>query len=69
MKARAVLTPQQARARLEAQGISITEWAKKEGFSKNTVYTVLRGNRRCRYGVSHKIAVKLGMKLEALGGA
>lgn len=62
MKARAVMTPQQAREKIESKGISIAEWARIEGFNLNTVYTVLSGRRRCRFGVSHKVAVKLGLK-------
>lgn len=67
MKAQATLTPQQARAKLEYQGVSISEWARREGFSANTVYSVLRGGRKCRFGVSHKVAVRLGMKVAEAG--
>lgn len=62
MKAQAPMTAQQAKAKLEAQGVSISGWARREGFSVNTVHSILRGNRKCRFGVSHQIAVKLGMK-------
>jgi len=63
MKAQAQLTPQQARDNLYAQGISISEWARREGFSKNLVFTILQGRRLCRFGKSHEVAIKLGLKV------
>lgn len=66
MKAREAVTSQQARDNLYAQGISISEWARREGFSKNLVFSILQGRRLCRFGKSHQIAVKLGMKVGSL---
>lgn len=58
MKARA----QAARDRFEASGTNISEWARARGFSVSLVQSVLAGNRACRRGDSHAIAVALGMK-------
>lgn len=43
-------------------GISISEWARANGFSGSLVYQVLEGKRLCKRGQSHKIAVALGLK-------
>ncbi|WP_069206277.1 DNA-binding protein [Sphingomonas panacis] len=51
-----------ARARFEASGTNISQWARERGFSVSLVQSVLSGNRACRRGESHKIAVALGLK-------
>lgn len=43
-------------------GISISEWARQNGFSGSLVYQVLDGKRQCLRGQSHQIAVALGIK-------
>jgi gp16 family phage-associated protein len=43
-------------------GISISEWARANGFSGSLVYQVLEGKRLCKRGQSHRIAVALGLK-------
>jgi gp16 family phage-associated protein len=55
-------TPEQARAALELQGISISEFAKQNGFATGAVYRVLAGKVRGRIGLGHKIMVALDMK-------
>lgn len=50
------------------RGVSISEWARKEGFSCQLVYQVLAGKKRCLRGQSHQIAVKLGLKEGLIGG-
>ncbi len=57
-----VITEQELRASFVAEGISIREWALARGYSVSTVYAVVRGEVRCTRGVSHKIAVELGLK-------
>lgn len=54
----------EARARFEASGTNISEWARERGFSISLVQSVLAGNRACRRGESHKIAIALGLKPE-----
>ncbi len=44
------------------QGDTVANWAKRHGFNKFTVYRVLDGTLKCRRGISHKIAVELGLK-------
>ncbi len=53
---------EQAKQQFEAEGISINEWAKMRGYKPRTVYAVLSGQLSCRHGISHKIAVELGLK-------
>ncbi len=43
-------------------GVSIAEWARKNGFKYGQVIDVLRTDRQCRRGNSHRIAVLLGIK-------
>ena len=46
----------------EREGVSIKEWAERRGYSPRTVYAVLRGDLRCKRGISHRIAIDLGLK-------
>ena len=63
MKAsKAVLTPEQARKWLRANGISATDWAKKNGFSRYTVTDLLRGRCKGHRGDSHRAAIALRLK-------
>lgn len=52
----------EARAALEACGISVRSWAAANNFSAATVYAVLNGRSRARWGESHRVAVALGLK-------
>ena len=49
-------------AQFEASGTNISEWARTRGFSPKLVAEVLRGDRRCLRGDSHRVAVALGIK-------
>lgn len=55
-------TAEEARADLQAKGISITQWAIANRFSPNLVFEVLGGRKKCLRGQAHEIAVKLGLK-------
>lgn len=55
-------TAEEVRNELSRKGISVSEWARQNGFKQSAVSGVLLGKRTCRYGVSHAIAVRLGMK-------
>jgi gp16 family phage-associated protein len=50
------------KGRFEAEGISIAEWARENGFNVRTVYAVLYGELKAKRGVSHRITVALGLK-------
>jgi gp16 family phage-associated protein len=62
MKTQNVRTPQQVRAEFRRNGMSIFQWAKKNGFPSASVYQVLSGRNAASLGVGHKIAVLLGIK-------
>lgn len=48
--------------RFEAEGISIAEWARNNGYQYRTVIAVLSGELKAKRGISHRIAVALGIK-------
>lgn len=54
---------QDARLRLEKQGISVKEFALKHELHPSTVYAVLLGQKKCLRGEAHRAAVLLGIKL------
>ncbi|MEH3098850.1 DNA-binding protein [Sphingomonas adhaesiva] len=53
------------RAQFEASGTNISEWARERGFRLQMVHQILRGERPCLRGESHRIAVALGIKDDA----
>ena len=58
----AARTPAQAKAWLEAQGISIKDFAEQNGLDQATTYQVLAGKKKGRRGEAHRAAVALGIK-------
>lgn len=52
----------EARADLDYQGISVTQWAREHKVNRSLVYEILAGRKKCLRGMSHNIAVQLGMK-------
>ncbi|RJF63356.1 DNA-binding protein [Rhodopseudomonas palustris] len=59
-----MMTPRKIKARFEAEGVSLAEWARARGYNYRTVVAVLNGRLSGKRGVSHKIAVELGLKAE-----
>jgi gp16 family phage-associated protein len=55
-------TREQVLRELEEQGKTITQLARELGVSRLAVTQLLHGYTRGRYGVAHRIAVKLGIK-------
>lgn len=55
-------TPAQAREDLEAQGISIAQFARDHRLPYGTVYQVLTGDKKGRRGDAHRAAVLLRLK-------
>lgn len=58
------LTPDQVRAKFRANGWTLKQWARDNGYPPNRVYRVMGGFEKALYGKSHEIAVKLGLKVE-----
>lgn len=44
------------------RGESVAAWSRARGFDPNLVYQVLNGHCQGRRGVSHRIALALGLK-------
>ena len=57
-----IRTPDEVRQEFLFTGTSISEWAKKNGYSYHLVQQVLSGRSRNLRGKSHEIAVLLGLK-------
>lgn len=62
MTQKRLLTREEARANISRQGKSLTQWAHEHGLTLGTVRDVLRKERPCHFGNSHKAAVLLGIK-------
>lgn len=56
------LTPEQARAALDREGISIAEFCRKHGLNRNLVSDLLNGRKKGKRGEAHRAAVLLGIK-------
>jgi gp16 family phage-associated protein len=52
----------EAKSSLFANGETITQWAKRNGFNLQSTYRVLNGRSPCLRGETHRIAVALGIK-------
>lgn len=52
----------QAKQELQAKGVTLTEFAAKNGFKYRTVSEVVRGVNKGLYGEGHRVAVALGIK-------
>jgi gp16 family phage-associated protein len=55
-------SPAEIKALFVAQGWSVADWARGNGFPANLVYRVLRGETDCRRGKTHQIGIALGIK-------
>lgn len=57
-----MLTPKLVKDTFSEHGISIREWAARNGFSQDLVYAVLNQKNQASRGQSYKIAVALGLR-------
>lgn len=63
---RLMKTKNEVKADFAYRGESLAEWARERGYKRRTVYAVVSGELKGGRGVSHKIAVELGMKNGAI---
>ncbi|TAG44000.1 MAG: hypothetical protein EAZ30_17690 [Betaproteobacteria bacterium] len=58
------LNPQCAKAlqELRTAGITVSQWSRDNGYSRNVVASVLCGRSACLHGQAHEVAVALGIK-------
>ncbi|MGZ8955759.1 MAG: DNA-binding protein [Methylovulum sp.] len=61
-----VKTKNEVKAEFAYLGKSLAEWARERGYKRRTVYAVVSGELKGGRGISHKIAVELGMKHGAI---
>lgn len=54
--------PEVAKQELYAKGVTLAEFASKNGFKYRTVSEVVRGVNKGLYGEGHRVAVALGLK-------
>ncbi len=57
-----VKTPEQIKADFEAKGLTVSQFARDNGYTPREVSLVLNGQIKGRYGKGHAIAVALGLK-------
>ncbi len=62
------MTPEEFKKNLRHKGITISQWARDNGFPPQRVSRVLNGFDKGHYGKAHEIAVKLGLKSAAAEG-
>ena len=55
-------TQAEARQWMDEQGLSKAELARRFGVTSSLVDAILRGSKPCKRGISHNIAVYLGLK-------
>ena len=55
-------TTKQVRAEMNAMGLTISQWSRENDMPHYLVREILAGRKKCLRGVSHNIAVLLGMK-------
>jgi len=57
-----LLTREAFRQRLEERGETVTDWAREHGFSREQVYAFLAGRTKGKRGISHRLAIAVGVK-------
>lgn len=61
------LRARRVRQQFDESGTTISEWSRQRGFDPKLVAQIMRGDRPCRRGASHRIAVALGIKQSSSG--
>jgi gp16 family phage-associated protein len=56
------MSAEEIKRSFQQRGITFTEWASANGYTRGEVYRVLNGQAKAHYGKAHDIAVKLGLK-------
>lgn len=51
-----------AKQHLNRIGLNLATFADRHGYARKTVYKVMAGDLQCHFGISHNIAVRLGLK-------
>ncbi|PIQ25114.1 DNA-binding protein [bacterium (Candidatus Blackallbacteria) CG18_big_fil_WC_8_21_14_2_50_49_26] len=64
-----IKTIQEVRDDFAQKGVTIRQWARENGFNEKTVYAVITGLNKGKYGAAHNVAVLLGVKEGSLNDA
>jgi gp16 family phage-associated protein len=56
------MTKDDVKKQFEAEGLTVADWARGNGFEPHAVRRVLQGLYIGRWGQAHRIAVALGLK-------
>lgn len=59
------ITPAQAKDWFIRHGVSVTAWARLNGFQPSVVFSLLAGRSTGKRGQAHHVAIALGLKLAA----
>ncbi len=62
MSSQSLLTPADARDWLDRHGVSVSDWARINGFDPAVVFALLSGRTRGRRGRAYQAAVALGLR-------
>lgn len=62
MQQNRLATHQEVKERFIREGRTVAGWARSNGVNPRLTASILNGERACRSGQSHKIAVLLGLK-------
>lgn len=62
-----MITSKTVKEAFASHGLSVSGWARENGFSQSLVYQILSGKRQPIRGESHRIAVALGLKEGVVG--
>lgn len=65
----AVCTIEEVREEFRRRGISVSDWARRQGVSAQLTYRILAGRTLGLRGQSHEICVLLGLKPGVIGSA
>ena len=55
-------TAAEVKEEFRRKGVTVTEWARSNGFGVASVHRVMSGKSKCYRGKAHKISVLLGLK-------
>lgn len=56
-------TSEEAKKWLERHGVTVTEWAKVNGFDPRVVFALLNGRTAGKWGQAYRAAVALGLRV------
>lgn len=62
MSSQSLLTPADARNWLDRHGVTVSDWARNNGFEPAIVFALLSGRTRGRRGQAYQAAVALGLR-------